>query len=138
MKTLISTMVLIMLIMAGTIGWQFSALQEVEQGLGSTNIGNDYHYTQFSGSIATSTLIQTGVTTLGSVVITEDFAGALTFWDATSTAAVTVGTYATKIAVLQSALTEGTYTFDVSAIRGLVMVSADGFSFAGDLTLTYR
>lgn len=130
-------MVMAMLIMAGTIGFLMNN-QEVEQGLGSTNIGNDYHYTQFSGAIATSTLIQTGVTTLGNVVITEDFVGVVTFWDATSTAAVTQGTYATKIAVLQSALTEGTYIFDVSAIKGLVMVSADGFLFAGDTTVTWR
>jgi len=108
------------------------------QPIGGVTVGNDYRYSQFSGAIATTTVISVGKRTLGSVIITEDSATAVTFWDATSSSAVDGGTYATKIAVMQAALTEGTYTFDAQLNRGLVMRSADGFSFAGDWTVTYR
>lgn len=106
--------------------------------VGSVTVGNEYKYAQYSGAIATSTLIRTGTAVLGSVIITEDSATAVTFWDATSTEAVTAGVYATKVAVMQAALTEGTYTFDLQLDRGLVMVSTDGYTFAGDWTVTYR
>lgn len=139
MKTLSTIIGVAMIIMAVLLGYLlYPEMNKVEDPMGSVNIGNEYHYTQFSGAIATSTLIQTGSTVLGSVVITEDSATAVTFWNATSTAAVTDGTYADKIAIMQASLVEGVYTFDVSAYRGLVMISTDGFTFAGDWTVTYR
>ena len=106
--------------------------------LGSVTDDGLYNYTQFTGAIATSTAIKSKSGALGSVVVTEAYAGALVFYDATSTAAVTDGTYLTRVADMKSAITEDTYVFDVALARGLVMVSADGYSFAGDLTVTWK
>jgi len=134
MKT-IYALIGVVILVAGFLG--YTLITQPEPPIGSVSQGSAYHYTQFSGAIATTTLIQTGVTTLGSVVITENFAGALLFLDATSTTAYSIAN-ATQIADMQAALTEGTYTFDVYALKGLVMQSADGFSFAGDITVTWR
>lgn len=133
MKTLISIVSAILLLMAGTIGYLLQP-----QGFGNVSQNDQYQYKQFTGAIATSTLVNAGRTTLGSVIITEDQAGAVVLYDATSTAAVTNGVYAIRIADFQSAEPEGVYTFDTGLTYGLVMVSDDGFSFAGDWTLTYR
>ncbi len=115
----------------------FNFPTDVEE-LGSVNIGNEYHYTQLTGTISTTTVIKTGYGTLGAVVITEDQAGAVVLWDATSSAAVTDGTFATRVADFQTASTEGTYTFDAYLTKGLVLVSDDGFVFDGDWTLLWR
>jgi hypothetical protein len=98
--------------------------------------GGEYAYRQFSGSIASTTALKSMPATLGSVIITEDAATAVTFYDATSTTAYSI-VNGTKIAVLQAALTEGTYTFDAVTTKGLVM-STNGFTFAGDWTVTFK
>lgn len=105
--------------------------------LGSVTQNSQYDYLQLTGPIATTTLVNAGKTTLGSVIVTETQAGALTIWDATSTSAVNNGV-SVRVADLKSAIQEGTYTFDTGLKYGLVLVSDDGFSFAGDWTVTYR
>lgn len=108
-----------------------------EPPLGAVN--EAYNYQQFSGAIATTTLLKVGVPgVFGGIVITEDFAGTLVFYDATSSAAITDGTYSEQIADFQAASAEGGYYFDSAFNRGLIMVSADGFSFAGDITVLYN
>ena len=139
MKKLIIILIVVSLLVAGV----YSAItilkgRVVPNSYGGVTVGNEYKYANFSGAIATSTEIAGYQGTFGSVNILEDAAGAVTFYDATSTAAVTEGTYADKIAVFEDAAAEGTYVFDLQTNRGLVMVSADGFSFAGDWTVTYR
>ena len=109
----------------------------VEQPMAGVSPMGEYHYTQFSGAIATTTLVCSDNCALGSVIITEDFAGTLVFKEATSTTAYAI-TNATQVVDMQSALTEGTYTFDVAIPGYLYMVSADGFSFAGDITVSWR
>jgi len=136
MKTLLGIGGVILLLLAGLIGYNLTPAQP--EPLGSVQQGSEYKYLQLSGAVATSTAIKTTRGTLGSVIITEDQAGAVVLYDATSTAAVTDGTYSTAIADFQAAEPEGTYTFDTSFNNGLVFVSADGFSFAGDWTITYR
>lgn len=107
-------------------------------GLGSVSQNNQYNYSQLTGSVASSTAtVNTGRTTLGSVVITEDSAVAVEIWDATSTGAIGNG-LATKVADLQAALTEGVYTFDVGLDYGLMLKTDDWTAFAGDWTVTYR
>jgi len=133
-KILVPALLLVVGLLAGLL----IGRSDIKLPVGSVTVGNEYQYSQFSGEIATTTLIKLGSSVLGSVIITEDSATAVTFWDATSSAAVTDGTYATKVAVMQAALTEGVYTFDVQLNRGLVMRSTDGFTFAGDWTVTYR
>lgn len=110
---------------------------DISMDLGSVSVTDEYSYNQYSGTIATTTLVCSNGCTLGSVVITEDFAGTLIFKNATSTTAYAI-TNATQIVDMQSALTEGVYTFDVYVPGYLYMVSADGFSFAGDITVTWR
>ena len=39
---------------------------------------------------------------------------------------------------MEAGLAEGVYTFDAQMNRGLIMVSTDGYTFAGDWTVTYR
>lgn len=93
-------------------------------------------YTQYTGAIATTTEVMNGMGTFNSVIITEDFAGTLVFYDATSTTSYSK-TNGKRITDMPAALTEGVYAFDVWLDNGLIMESADGFSFAGDITITY-
>jgi hypothetical protein len=109
----------------------------VKLPIGSVSQNNQYEFSQLTGAIATTSVINAGITTLGSVIITEDQAGTMILYDATSTAAVGNGLTKT-IAKFQAAETEGVYTFDTGLTYGLVYASADGFSFAGDWTITYR
>ena len=119
------------------VGASMLMKSDISMSLGSVDVTSEYDYAQYSGAIATTTLVCSNGCTLGSVIITEDFAGALVFKNATSTTAYAI-TNATQIVDMQSALTEGVYTFDVYVPGYLYMVSADGFSFAGDITVTYR
>lgn len=105
--------------------------------VGSVVQNSQYEFTQLTGPIATTSLIVGGMTTLGSVIVTETQAGAVVIWDATSTAAVDNGV-SVRVADIKSAIGEGTYTFDTGLTYGLVVVSDDGYSFAGDWTLTWR
>jgi len=108
-----------------------------EQPLGSVSTASEYKYVHYSGSgIASTTLLKTGSGTFGSVIITEDQAGAVILYDATSTAAIGTG-FETAIATFESAQLEGVYTFDVSFYNGLVFSGA-GETFAGNWTITYR
>ena len=108
-----------------------------EQSFSGAPIGSECKYVQFTGSIATTTLIQAGQTTLCGVCITEDQAGAGVFKDATSTTAYAIAN-ATQVIDFQAAFTEGCYEINAFIKNNLYMVSADGFSFAGDWTVLFR
>jgi hypothetical protein len=111
----------------------------VDLNFGSVEQNNAYEYVQLTGALATTSAdVIDGTATLGSIVITEDSALAITLYDATSSEAVTDGTYATRVADFEATATEGTYTFDVGLTYGLYMTSIDWASFAGDWTITYR
>lgn len=125
--------VLLLVLMVGTILFKPTPITP----LGGITQGHEYSYTQYTGAIATTTEVKDGAGTFGGVVITEDFAGVLVFYDATSTTAWSK-TNGTRIADFVTASTEGVYTFDVWLTKGLIMESADGFSFAGDITVLYR
>lgn len=117
----------------------FLCVKSVSQpvNLGGVPVGSECKYSQKTGAIATTSLIQTGGTTLCGVCITEDQAGAVVFLDATSTTAYSVAN-GIRIADFQSAFTEGCYELNAYAKNGLVMVSDDGFSFAGDWSIFFR
>jgi len=126
---------IIIVLLAGII---YNGMPATEQ-FGSVQQGSEYKYTQISGtSVATSTAIKVTRGTLGSIVITEDQVGEVVIYDATSTAAITDGTYSTEIATFQDAQAEGVYTFDTSFNRGLMVQSANGFAFAGSWTVLWR
>ena len=139
MKIILAIGGVVMLVIAFLIGYSINKEVEVPFSLGSVQRGGEYKYTHLTGtSIATSTAVKTTAGTFGSVVITEDQVGAVTVYDATSTAAVTDGTYADAIATFETAQAEGVYTFDTSFNRGLIVNSADGFAFAGSWTILWR
>jgi len=112
---------------------------------GSVNITHEYQAT--TTALMTGTLIKAAQTdqfiasstagiTLGSVVIASTTVNWMTIYNATSSAAVADGTYATKITTFLSSASLGTYTYDVWLDKGLVIRMETGF--AGDYTITYR
>jgi len=103
---------------------------EQKEDLGSVNIANEYHYASSTG--AGAVLVQTGHTVLGSVIILEDSAHAFTISNATSTTDLS----GTVVGVIEASAPHGTYTFDISLSRGLVIEPAA--SFAGEFITTYR
>lgn len=76
--------------------------------------------------------IGTGDNTFGSVVVASSSATVARIWNATST--TDVGS--TTIANFVAAPANGTYTFDVSAPRGIILEMTSGFN--GAYTITYR
>ena len=104
---------------------------------GSVTTGNEYKYYPYTGTVASTTLIKSGPTALGSVIITEDTAAVIEIYDCATTSAELVAstTFSTLVSRLQTALTEGVYTFDVQLDRGLV-VSSSLVDLAGDLVFT--
>lgn len=142
MKTLMSIIGGIMLLMSGIIGYQYALMTDFS--VSSANVGNEYNYIQLTGSVSSSSVMIGGTdvssssaATLGSIIITEDSALAIDVWDATSTEAIG-NAYATKVADMQAALTEGTYIFDINLRYGLVLNTTDWTAFAGDWTITWR
>lgn len=129
-----AVIVLLVLLVVGSIYLQ---VLPKEEPMGSLEQGNAYDYTQYTGVVATSTQVFAGQGTLGSVIITEDAAGTVVLYDATSTAAIGTG-LETIIADFEAAAAEGVYTFDVGITYGLVFVTSTGYNFAGDWTITWR
>jgi hypothetical protein len=98
--------------------------------------GATYNYTQLTGSVATTSEILDGFGAFGGVVITEDQAGAVVIYDATSTTAYSLSE-GTRIADFQTAMAEGVYMFNVLVDNGIIFSSEDGFAFSGDWTILY-
>jgi hypothetical protein len=135
-KSMKNTLIALMIGIAIFAGAYIAYPEEENAGSVAQNI--QYDYTQLSGSIATtSSVINTGKTTFGSIIVTEDSAVVVEVWDATSTVAIG-NPFAVKVADLQASLTEGVYTFDVGLKYGLVLKTTDWTAFAGDWTITYR
>lgn len=74
-------------------------------------------YTPRYISTATTTVVKSGSGILGSIVIGETAAGAITVYDNTSATG-------TVIAVLKASVVEGTYTFNASFTTGCTVVTA--------------
>lgn len=140
MKTLLITGGIVMLLMAGAIGYLYPK-QEVEQPIGSVNRANEYHATTTpeNGSW-TDQLIQTGTGALGSVVITT--AGNLEFdlLNATTTDITkrtdNTATSTILLATFPASMVAGTYTFDVVFWDGLYLDVKSGT--LGSSTITHR
>jgi hypothetical protein len=110
----------------------------------STIQGNEYQEINFAasnvyGASTTAGTIKTGYGSLGSVVITGAAAGVLNFYDATTTNATkrdaTQATSTLLVASLPASLAAGTYTFDVTFSRGLIV---DIIGTAPTSTVTFR
>ena len=116
----------------------------------STSQGSDYQSkmaTSTMSSATTSQLFKLGSGSIGSVVIINTSAGALPIkiWDATSTATSTymsennaslTDTYGRLVASFTSNAATGTYTFDSTVFKGVVVEIPQGFS--GTYVVTYR
>lgn len=102
--------------------------------IGSVAVGNDYHSTT-TGSFAnaSSTMIQLGSGTLGSIVIGVTSGTTFRLMDATSTSDVSSTTLAS---VAASPAIGSTMTFDSQFYRGLFIEFPA--SFVGRYTVTYR
>jgi len=106
------------------------------QTLGSTISGQEY---QATTTISTSAgthwqarVAANGGCSLGSVVVASSSNTVLRIWNATSTTDIA----STTIVTFDSDVLEGTYTFDISCSRGLVVDTPA--SFDGVYTVTFR
>lgn len=97
--------------------------------------GVEVKASRFDQVIATTTSHHFSVT-LGSVIIASSTAKWMEIWDATSTAAMTEGTYPILITRIATSTTEGVLPFDISLTYGLVVRLPE--NFAGDYVITWR
>ena len=113
------------------IGSAFAGTQ-----LGSVQRSGEYQPKALISTTAT-TLLQTGASTLGSVVITGANTGVVEFLDATTTnVGLRVGTTSTLRKVsIPASTAAGTYTFDIVFVNGLLM---DILGLAPTSTVTWR
>lgn len=124
--------------------------QQTKTAFGSTSRGSEYQSyiaSSTNASASAGTLLGTGPSTLGSVVVTSAASAGAYFrvWDATSTATSTYQnsdntststTYGRLIAQFKATAAEQTYTFDANAFKGIVIEVPS--SWNGIYTVTYR
>ena len=100
--------------------------------LGSVETSYTYkNITATNASTTAAVTVRGGAGVLGSVVVLKTSATALGIYDGTSTT-----TGMTLIGTLPASIAAGTYTFDVSVLKGVVLGSAAGFD--GDYVITTR
>lgn len=132
---------LAMLILSGQI--PKNAFASVSQG----SEYQSYMATSTNASATTAIALKTTTGTLGSIVITQAATTGAYFrvWDATSTATSTYQnydntststTYGRLVAQVKTTATEGTYTFDASMFKGVVLEVPS--SWNGIYSITYR
>lgn len=101
-----------------------------DTSLGSVAQSNEYNVTSTSFLSAVPAIVSftTDSATLGSVVITGANTGIIDFYNATTTSKLLrtgqASTSTIHIASIPASLVAGTYTFDVKAPNGLLMVSS--------------
>ncbi len=108
---------------------------------GSVGQGGECHATTTSTGrfVATTSLLQTGNGTLCSVIVTGAASGVIHFYDATTTAvnlrSADQATSSILIANLPASIVAGTYVFDFTFNRGLLV---DIIGTMPTTTITYR
>jgi hypothetical protein len=112
---------------------------KADTSMGSVQEGQEYQATTTNAASTAIRTIKTGQGALGSLVITGDNTGTITFYNAT-TSDVTkrTGQKATSsitIADFPASSPEGTYTFDASFADGLLVVTTGAPATS---TITYR
>jgi hypothetical protein len=110
----------------------WSNVEVIDSNIGSVTGGNEYYATTTAFMQAGHRLIKTGQSALGSLVITSVGSAQLEIWNATSSTDIA----STSVARIKPAAAEGTYTFDVSMPRGIVINVPTGYN--GTSTITYR
>ena len=130
---------LAVVVVVGAIGYSvLFPTSQVGIKLGSVAIANEYRATStkdYKGTVLTNLkVLKSESGTLGSVVITGAGAGTINLFDATSTK--TNGEWATtSLASIPVSAAAGTYTFDVSFYKGLIV---EIIGTAPTSTITYR
>jgi hypothetical protein len=101
--------------------------------LGSVNDGQAYNATSTTSAISgTHQVLKSSGGVLGSVTIASTSAFTLEIWNATST----TDSASTSIAKFKASPVEGTYMFDASLPRGIIIAPAT--SFNGNYTITWK
>ena len=104
---------------------------------GSVVGGNEYNSTTTRATSAgthwlAKSTSNTSYCAIGSLIVASSSATTLVLWDATSTTDVS----STTIATFKAAIGEGTYTFDTTCKRGLIIETPAGFN--GEYIVTWR
>lgn len=132
MKTTMYIIGVIMLLMAGTIGYQANQLNN-QENLGSVNITGEYHSTTNTGGA-----VKTSAGTLGSVIVSGTGSGNVDIVNATTTDGTLRATAATSSLIVASVDlgTVGTFTYDIILTDGVVIDYDAGTT--GTTTVTWR
>ncbi len=114
-------------------------MNNIQQTYGSVSLANEYKSTTtatMNGSGATTARtqisIQSGESVLGSVVVSSTTNATFKIWNATSTTDIA----STTALTFSASPANGTYTYDVSLTRGLILEFPSGF--LGSYTITFR
>lgn len=111
----------------------FALRQEpVEPAFGSVVVGNEYNATNTASMSAGMVQLRTGQSTLGSVVVASSSGTTFQVWNATSTLDIASTTPVNFVA----APANGTYTFDATFERGIILELPTGYN--GAYTVTWR
>jgi hypothetical protein len=134
---IILVVVVILILQFAVLARNGKLLNYFDEIMGSTVVGNDYNYITTSSTPPTVNVLKGSMGSLGSVIITKDGAvgGKTTFYDATTTNALLRNHATTTIASFPTDTTEGTYVFDVTFNRGLIMETD---TRVGTTTITFR
>lgn len=118
---------------------QHVGLSSPKASFGSVTQGSEYHSAVTDATFSVAKLMQTGVGTLGSVVIPAGtLGGTLKIYDATTTNIALRNNVATSTITVASFVTGapgGTYTFDALLYNGLMIEAGAGVA---STTITYR
>jgi len=131
----VSIVVISFCLISGTV-W-YKLLSRIGGQTGSVAVSNEYNATTTDSNWNSSAgkLIKTGSGTLGSVVVTLSSNAPLYLYDATTTGPHS--DHPTTTLAAFSSTTAGTYTFDVSFMRGLIVVGQSSVGVAST-TITSR
>jgi hypothetical protein len=125
-KTIVISVGVILLFIAGVIGYNLNQPEPVEQSIGSVGAGSIYQSTTFKATTTWAYLFKAGAGTLGSVVINTLGTGNVTFYDASTTNSnlrTTVATTSLRtVGVIDASQAAGTYTYDAGFYDGLIAV----------------
>lgn len=116
--------------------------QRPDQAIGSVVRTGEYQATTTNSmtgdailAARTMRLIQTGQSTLGSIVVSSTSPSTVApvrVWNATSTTDIA----STSVVLMPTASANGTYTYDISLTRGLIIELPGGYN--GAYTVTFR
>jgi len=124
----VSSITLAVVVLVGVMTvWPISNVK-----IGSVTQGNDYKYASSTTDTGMKRLVANKPATLGSVIVASTTNATFTIWNATST----TDTASNTVASFPALVGAGTYTFDITVPRGLII--KPGVGFLGQYIVTYR